>query len=135
MKNACVASEKWQFRLLTRDEIETVPGVIDPIPGSFFAVGVVDDKGVVAACGAFLKLHCDPIWIRPDKRNSGMLLYRLWQAMGEELVRRGVKNVEAGMTDTNPGQPTESLIERLCLMSGGKEWKARFFSIPVKEKY
>ncbi len=123
------------FRLLTPEEISQVPGVINPRPGSFIMIGAVDEMGVYAACGAFLVLHADPIWIREDKRRNGKLLYRLWEAFKSELFRRGVEKVEVGMTDTNPGQPTESLIERVCLGNGGKELRARFFAVPLGEKY
>jgi hypothetical protein len=124
-----------EFRLLTPEEIDQVPGVISPRPSSFIMVGAVDEDGkVYAACGAFLVLHADPLWIRPDWRGRGRLLYRLMQAFMGELRSRGVRGVEVGMTDTNPGQPTESLIERVCRMVGGHELKARFFAVPIGEE-
>jgi hypothetical protein len=124
-----------EFRLLTPEEIDQVPGVITPRPSSFIMVGSVDDDGkVVAAVGAFLVLHADPIWIRPDKRGGG-LMRRLWEAGRAELLGRGVENVEmlVGMTDTNPGPPFDAQVERVCLAIGGHEIKARFFAVPVGE--
>ncbi len=120
------------FRLLTREEIETVPGMISPVPDSLFAVGSVDEQGVVSCIAGFLVLHADPLWIREDHRHEGRLLLRLWEAFRGELVRRGAKRIEVGMTDKNPGHPTESLVERACEFAGGYELKARFFAIPVE---
>lgn len=122
-----------EFRLLTRAELESVPGMADPIPSSLWAMGMVDEKGVGAACGVFLVIHADPIWIRPDLRNGGKLLLRLWEATKKEIVWRnlGPELLLVGMTDANPGQPTEALVERMCLTAGGEELKARFFVIPV----
>jgi hypothetical protein len=37
------------------------------------------------------------------------------------------------MYDTVPGEPTESLVARMCEYVGGRELKARFFSVPVGE--
>ena len=62
-----------EFRLLTREEMESVPGMSDPIPGSLFAMGSVDSKGVAAAIGVFMVMHADPIWIREDMRAHGKL--------------------------------------------------------------
>ena len=126
------------FRLLTRAELETVPGMSDPVPGSLFAVGMVDEKGVGAACGVFqvihLATHADPLFVRPDLRNGGKLLLRLWEATQKEIVWRQLgPEVLVAMTETNPGQPTEALIERMCLKAGGSELKARFFVIPVAQ--
>ncbi len=122
-----------EFRLLTRAEIESIPGIMDPIPASLFAVGMVDEKGVAAACGIFLVMHADPIWIREDKRNSGKLLLELWEATKAEIERGnlGPEVMIVGMTPTNPGPPTEELVERMCVTAGGYEIKARFFAIPV----
>ena len=124
-----------EFRLLSRAEIESIPGIVDPIPKSLFAVGMVDEQGVAAAIGVFLVLHADPIWIRPDKRNAGKLLLGLWNATKAEILRgqMGPEVLVVGMTDNVPGQPIEDLIERLCLTAGGNEVKARFFVIPVQE--
>lgn len=121
------------IRLLTRAETESVPGMQDPIPGSLFAVGLVDEKGVAAACGVFLVVHADPIWIRPDLRNSGKLLLHLWEEAEKEIrLRNFGSEVFVGMTPENPGQPTEGLVERMCLFAGGSELKARFFVVPVE---
>jgi len=123
-----------EFRLLTRPEMEAIPRVQEPLPGSFFAVGMTDEQGLAAACGVFLVVHSDPIWIRPDLRNSGKLLLRLWEATSKEIAwRRLGPEVFVGMTDTNPGQPTEGLVERMCLAAGGAELKARFFTVPVSD--
>jgi hypothetical protein len=123
------------FRLLTRAELESVPGMQEPIPRSLFAVGMVDEKGVAAACGVFMVIHADPIWVRPDLRNGGKLLLHLWEATVKEIVERGLgPEVFVGMTPENPGQPTEGLVERMCLYAGGSEIKARFFVVPVAEE-
>lgn len=122
------------IRLLTREEIETVPGMVDPIPRSLFAVGAVDEKGVAAAIGVFLVLHADPIWIREDKRNGSKLALELWEATKAEILRGdlGPEVLWVGMTDEKPGQPTEGLVERMVRKAGGEELKARFFVIPVE---
>ena len=120
------------YRLLTRAEAAEIPGMIDPMPDSLFVVGAVDESGIIAACGVFMALHADPLWIRPDKRKcKPCLLKHLWDNVAEEILRRGASSVEVGMTETNPGQPTESMIERMCKLVGGREIKARFFSVPV----
>ena len=120
------------FRLLTREEIETVPGMISPVPDSLFAVGSVDEQGVVSCIAGFLILHADPLWIREDRRHEGRLLQRLWEAFREEVIRRGAKRLEVCMTDEIPGEPTESLVARACEAAGGYEMKARFFAIPIE---
>ena len=121
-----------EVRLLTREELETVPGMQSPVPESLFAVGAVDEEGVVAACGVFLVLHADPIWIRPDMRHAGKLPLQLWRAAQEEIAARRLgMEVFVGMTEDNPGQPTEDLVARMCIAAGGEELKARFFVIPV----
>jgi hypothetical protein len=124
-----------EFRLLTREELESVPGMQEPIPGSLWAMGLVDNDGVAAACGVFWVVHADPIWIRPDKRNNGKLLLRLWEKTRDEILFRNMgREVFVGMTDTNPGQPTEGLVERMVQKAGGMEVYARFFIIPVEEQ-
>lgn len=120
-----------KFRLLTRSEAREVPGMISPMPDSLFVVGAVDENGVAAACGVFLAVCADPIWIRPDLRNGGKMLLRLWEATREEIAKRGGSHVRVGMTDQSPGEPTESLVARMCEFAGGEEVKARFFEIPV----
>lgn len=121
-----------EFRLLTREEMESVPGMSDPIPGSLFAVGSVDSKGVSAAIGVFLVLHADPLWIREDLRAHGKLPLRLWEATRREIMERRLgPEMFVGMTEDNPGQPVEGLVERMCKTAGGSEIKARFFVIPV----
>ena len=121
-----------RFRLLTRQEIETVPGMPAEIPDSLFVTGLVDEKGVAAALGVFFVLHADPIWIREDHRASGKLLLRLWEAARQEIRRRNLgPELFVGMTDTNPGEPTEDLVARMCETAGGGELKARFFTVPV----
>jgi hypothetical protein len=121
-----------EFRLLTREEMESVPGMSDPIPSSLFAVGSVDSKGVSAAIGVFLVMHADPIWIREDMRAHGKLPLRLWEATRREIIERQLgQEVFVGMTPDNPGQPTERLVERMCGVAGGSEVQARFFVIPV----
>jgi hypothetical protein len=120
-----------EFRLLTPEEIDQVPGVLSPRPSSFIMVGSVDEAGkVVAAVGAFLALHADPVWVRPDKRGTGLMRQVLAAGMAE-LSRRGVTHVEVGVTDTNPGPPFESMVEHACLAAGGYEIKARFFAVPI----
>jgi hypothetical protein len=122
------------FRPLTLAELKTVPGMQDPISSSLFVIGAVDEKGVAAACGVFLVMHADPIWIREDHRNGGKLLLHLWEETKEEIkLRRFGPELFVGMTETNPGQPTESLVERMIESAGGSEIQARFFVIPVKE--
>jgi hypothetical protein len=122
-----------EFRRLTLAEMRMVPGMPESIPQSMFVMGMVDEQGVAAACGVFLVLHADPIWIRPDKRNGGKLLLHLWEATRAEIEARNLgPEVFVGMTEDNPGQPTESVVERMCLAGGGEELKARFFVIPVE---
>jgi hypothetical protein len=121
------------FRVLTREELKTVPGMSDPIPDSLFAVGSVDSKGVAAAIGVFLVLHADPIWIREDMRGLGKLPLRLWEAARREIMERRLgPELFVGMTEDNPGQPVEGLVERMCKTAGGSEVKARFFVVPVE---
>jgi hypothetical protein len=119
-----------KFRILTREEAATVPGMVDPMPESLTAVGAVDPSGVVCCIGLFLVLHADPIWIRDDWRNSGKLPLHLWQATRDVASVLGPE-VFVGMSEDNPGQPTESLVERMVESAGGQELKARFFTIPV----
>ncbi len=122
------------FRLLTREEIETVPGMVSPIPASLWVMGAVDEKGVAAAIGCFFVLHADPLWVRPDKRKGGRLLRDLWYATKDE-IRRGRLGPEVlwvGMTDENPGPPNDALVARACEAVGGYELKGRFFVIPVE---
>ena len=122
-----------EIRLLSPDELATVPGMVDPIPESLFGVGAVDEQGVAACIGVFLVLHADPIWVRPDKRNGGKLPLHLWEAARDEIIRRRLgPEVFVGMTPDNPGQPTEGLVERMCEYAGGSELKARFFVLPVE---
>jgi hypothetical protein len=118
------------FRLLTREEAATVPGMIDPMPESLQAVGAVDEKGVVCAIGLFLVLHADPLWIREDWRHAGKLPLRLWEAT-REIVSRVAPEVFLAMTEDAPGEPTESTIERMVQTAGGRELQARFFTIPI----
>ncbi len=124
-----------EFRLLTRPEIESVPGIVNPIPTSLFAVGAVDEKGVAAAIGVFLVLHADPIWIREDRRNGGKLPLELWEAAKGEILRGnlGPEVLWMAMTEDNPGQPTENTVERMIAKAGGAELKARFYVIPVEK--
>ena len=49
------------------------------------------------------------------------------------MERQHGPEVFVGMTEDNPGQPFEGLVERMCEAAGGSELKARFFVIPVKE--
>ena len=121
------------FRLLTRAELETVPGMSDPVPGSLFAVGAVDEQGVAAGIGVFLVMHADPIWIREDLRGHGKLPLRLWEATRREIMERSLgSELFVGMSEDNPGQPTEGLVERMLMAAGGSEIKARFFVVPVE---
>jgi len=121
------------FRVLTREELESVPGMSDPIPSSLFAVGSVDSKGVSSAIGVFLVMHADPIFIREDMRARGKLPLRLWEATRREIIERRLgQELFVGMTADNPGQPTEGLVERMCQTAGGSELKARFFVVPVE---
>jgi hypothetical protein len=109
-----------------------IPGMQSPIPPSMFAIGAEDANGeIVGCCGAFLVLHADPLWLREDHRASGALLRGLWAKMVETVKAAGGTNIEVGMSDTNPGEPTESLVARLCERVGGYEIKARFFVIPI----
>jgi hypothetical protein len=122
---------KW--RVLTRAEAETVPGMIEPVPDSLVAVGAVDDEGQVVACiGAFAVLHADPVWVREDHRN-GKTLLRLWEAMKHELAQRGISGVEVLMTEHVPGPPLESTVARLCEVAGGQEMRLRHFIVPIEE--
>jgi hypothetical protein len=122
-----------EFRLLTREEAATVPGMIDPMPESFFAVGAVDEKGVVACIGMFFVLHADPLWIRPDHRHSGKTLLRLWQATSDVVAAAGLgEEIFASMTETNPGPPLDAVVEKIWHAAGGEELKARFCVLPIK---
>ena len=120
------------WRVLTREEAATVPGMIDPIPGSLVAVGAVDEDGQVVAClGTFAVLHADPVWVREDHRN-GKTLLRLWEAMKHELLQRGVSGVDVLMSPNVPGQPLEDTMARLCEAAGGVEVKMRHFVVPIE---
>ena len=119
-----------RFRILTRDEAATVPGMIDPMPESLTAVGAVDEKGVACCIGLFLVLHADPMWIREDQRNAGKLPLHLWQATREVAGALGPE-VFVGMSDTKPGQPLEGTVARMMEFAGGQELKARFFVVPT----
>jgi len=110
--------------------------MVDPIPSSLFAVGAVDEQGVVAAIGVFLVLHADPLWIREDYRNRGKLPLELWEATKAEITRGnlGPEVLWVCMTEDKPGPPTENVVARLCQAAGGSELKARFFTIPVDKE-
>ena len=125
-----------EFRLLTREELATVPGMVSPMPQSLFGVGLVDEQGVAAAIGVFLVLHADPIWIREDKRFSGKLPLELWEATKALVAKEnlGPELLWVGMTENKPGQPTEGLVERMVRKAGGEELRARFFAIPIEER-
>lgn len=122
-----------EYRILSREEEATVPGIMNPPPASLFTVGAVDERGVVAACGVFLALCADPLWVRPDHRNDGHTLLDLWAATKDEIAARGGSGLRVTMTEDNPGQPFESIVARLCLHAGGEELKGRVFFIPVTE--
>jgi hypothetical protein len=120
------------WRVLTREEARTVPGMIDPVPDSLVAVGAVDDAGQVVACiGTFAVLHADPVWVREDHR-TGKTLLRLWETAKQELAQRGVGGVEVLMTPNVPGQPLEDTVARLCEAAGGVEVKLRHFVVPIE---
>jgi hypothetical protein len=122
-----------EFRILTREEAATVPGMVNPMPESLLAVGAVDEQGVVACIGTFFVLHADPVWVRPDHRNSGRLLLRLWEATKRTIAdMRYGPEVFASMTETKPGPPLDAIVERLWMAAGGEEIKARFCVLPVK---
>ena len=121
------------FRVLSREEAATVPGIMDPQPESMFTVGAVDEDGVVAACGIFLAVCADPLWVRPDHRGDGRTLLNLWNATREEIAARGGAKLRVTMTEDNPGQPFESIVARLCFHAGGEELKGRVFLVPVTE--
>ena len=120
-----------KFRILTREEAATVPGIIDPMPTSLTAVGAVDEKGVACCIGLFLVLHADPLWIREDHRHSGKLPLHLWQATREIAEVYGPE-VYVGMSEDKPGQPLEGTVARMMEFAGGQELKARFFTIPLE---
>lgn len=119
-------------RLLTREEAATVPGMMDPQPDSLFVIGAVDDNGVVAALGVFLAICGDPLWVRPDHRGDGRTLSKLWQATRDEIIKRGGYGLRVTMTENNPGEPFESMVERLCEKAGGSELRGRVFEIPIE---
>ena len=121
------------MRVLTSEEAATVPGMMDPQPESLFVVGDTDEKGVVAACGVFLAVCADPLWVRPDHRGDGRTLLRLWEATRDEIIRRGGYGLRVTMTEDNPGEPFESIVARLCEKAGGAELRGRVFLIPVGE--
>jgi len=87
----------------------------------------------VAGCGVFTVIHADPLWVREDYRRSPVLLRRLWRATKDAILKRGGSGVQVGMTDVDPGEPTESMIARMCEFAGGHEIEARFFMIPIKD--
>lgn len=120
------------WRVLTREEAATVPGMIDPIPDSLVAVGAVDEEGQVVACiGTFAVLHADPVWVREDHRN-GKTLLRLWDTVKRELMGRGVSGVDVLMSPNVPGLPLEDTVARLCEAVGGVEVKLRHFVVPIE---
>lgn len=121
------------WRVLTREEAATVPGMIDPMPDSLFAVGAVDERGVVACIGCFPVLHADPVWVREDLRGNGRTLLRLWEATKRELQARGMRGIEVLMTEHVPGPPHEETVARMCKFAGGQEYPMRTFIIPVEE--
>jgi len=122
-----------EFRLLTRPEMESIPGIVDPIPGSMFAVGMVDEKGLAAACAVFFVVHGDPIWVREDLRKTGVAR-ELWEATRKEIEWRNMgPEVFFGMSEHTPGQPTEDRLAAAAILAGGHELKARFFVVPVME--
>lgn len=122
-----------EFRLLTRPEMETVPGICKPIPRSMFAVGMVDEKGVAAALGIFMVIHADPIWVRPDVRHQG-IARRLWDEAKAEIQSQHLgPEVFFSMTPEIPGYPLEEKIAEVAIELGGAELEARFFVIPVGE--
>ena len=117
-----------EFRILTREEMESLPVLLDPIPGSAFAMGLVDEQGVAAYIGVFMVVHADPIWIRPDKRGMSKLPLHLWEATKQEILERRLgPEVLVGVTPDCPWQ----LVERMAKHAGGQELEARFFSLPV----
>ena len=123
-----------EFRLLTRAEMESIPGISDPIPGSMWAVGMVDEKGLAAAIAVFWVAHADPIWVRPDLRMQGVAR-KLWTAAEQEMrIRRYGPEVAFVMTPDTPGQPTEDKLAAVALEMGGREVTARAFVIPVGEE-
>jgi len=122
------------YRELTLEEIAQVPGVPSQIPGFFHMIGAVDEDGkVAAACGIYAAIHLDPMWIREDRRKSPFILRRLWNEMKEFFRYKGVSNVTVGMLDSNPGQPNESVIAKMCEAAGGHEVRGRLFVIDVGE--
>jgi len=121
------------YRLLTREEAATVPGMQDPQPPSLFVLGAVEDDGtVVGAISIFLALCADPLWVRPDHRTGAKLLPRLWEVAREEIVRRGGVGLEVLMLEGNPEPPIERAVARLIEHVGGYEVKARHFFVPVE---
>lgn len=114
--------------------METVPGMMSDIPGSMFAVGGVDEKGVAAAIGVFFVAHADPIWVRPDLRRNG-IARELWAAAKKEIAfRRYGPEVLFAIV---PGIPDDETAARLIAgvsAAGGQELEARFFTVPVLEE-
>lgn len=125
------------YRRLTQEEIARVPGVQTPVPKSFHAIGAVDDEGnVIAALGIFAAVHFDPLWVREDKRGSGIILRRLWEAVQRHLRDHDLGDVTVGMLDSNPGPRYESVVEKLCCkLAGGHEVKGRIFTIPFNGRH
>lgn len=120
-----------RFRLLTRAEMESIPGISDPIPTSMWAVGAVDEKGLAAAVAVYHVAHADPIWVRPDLRGNGVAR-DLWHAAKKEAAfRRYGPEVFFGMIPDNPGEPTESRLAAGAVAAGGYELNARFFVVPI----
>lgn len=123
-----------EFRLLTRPEMESVPGISDPIPGSMFAVGLVDEQGVAAAIGVFWVAHADPIWVRPDLRRNG-IARELWAATKKEIAfRKYGPEVFFSMAPGIPDDETAARLEAGAKAAGGQELNARFFVVPVEEE-
>jgi hypothetical protein len=120
-----------EFRLLTQSEMEQIPGIQDPIPSSMFAVGAVDEKGLAAACGVFLVVHADPIWVREDLRLNG-IAKRLQKAAFEEVASRRLgSEVFFSMSETIPDPATQAKLAEEAIRCGAQELKARFFVVPV----
>jgi len=95
---------------------------------------MVDEKGVAAACGVFLVVHVDPIWVREDLRLDGVAL-RLWDATATEIAwRRLGSEAFFSMSQTIPGQPTEDKLAEEAIKLGATELKARFFTIPIPDE-
>lgn len=124
-----------EIRPLSYDETMSVPGMINPLPGSMLAIGGVDEKGeVVAAIGCYFVVHADPLWIREDHRHGGKLLIKLIES-AKTAVRdtRMGSEVFVAMTPETPEPETQKVVEKIWRHVGGKEVDARFFVIPLEE--